>query len=78
MTATSDIKEFITKGGVHVRRTTEPEIYEGARMLLVDALVLDVLGLGEVMKVNRERDAVRIHADHPFFSHFRAEKMVAA
>ena len=40
--------------------------------------VLDVLGLGEVMKVNRERDAVRIHADHPFFSHFRAEKMGAA
>ena len=38
MTATNDINEFITKGGVRVRRTTEPEIYEGARMLLVDAL----------------------------------------
>ena len=38
MTATNDINEFITKGGVRVRRTTEPEFYEGARMLLVDAL----------------------------------------
>ena len=30
--------DFTTKGGVTVRRTTETETYEGARMLLVDSL----------------------------------------
>ena len=30
--------DFTTKGGVTVRRTTEAETYEGARMLLVDSL----------------------------------------
>ncbi len=33
-----DINEFTTGGGIKIRRETEPEIYEGARMLLVDSL----------------------------------------
>jgi len=35
---TTENNAFTTKGGVTVRRTTEPEQYEGARMLLVDSL----------------------------------------
>ncbi|MEL0113323.1 MAG: hypothetical protein VW835_16455, partial [Rickettsiales bacterium] len=35
---TTESNAFTTKGGVTVRRTTEPEQYEGARMLLVDSL----------------------------------------
>jgi anthranilate synthase len=38
MTTEQDINEFTTKGGIKIRRETEPEIYEGARMLLVDSL----------------------------------------
>ncbi|MEC8203444.1 MAG: anthranilate synthase component I, partial [Pseudomonadota bacterium] len=38
MTTEQDINDFTTKGGINIRRTTEPEIYEGARMLLVDSL----------------------------------------
>ncbi len=34
--------------------------------------VLDVLGLGTVTKVDRERDAVIIHRDAPFYGMFRA------
>lgn len=40
--------------------------------------VLDVLGLGEVTKVERERDAVRIDAAHPMFELFRQEYMHTA
>ena len=35
---TNETNNFTTKGGVRVTRTTEPETYEGARMLLVDSL----------------------------------------
>ena len=35
---TNETNNFTTKGGVHVTRITEPETYEGARMLLVDSL----------------------------------------
>ena len=38
MTTEQDINDFTTKGGIKIRRTTEPETYEGARMLLVDSL----------------------------------------
>ena len=38
MATEQDINDFTTKGGIKIRRTTEPEIYEGARMLLVDSL----------------------------------------
>ena len=38
MTTEQDIHDFTTKGGINIRRTTEPETYEGARMLLVDSL----------------------------------------
>ena len=38
MTTEQDINDFTTKGGSNIRRTTEPEIYEGARMLLGDSL----------------------------------------
>ena len=38
MTTEQDINEFTTKGGIKIRRETAPEIYEGARMLLVDSL----------------------------------------
>ena len=33
MTTEQDINDFTTKGGINIRRTTEPETYEGARML---------------------------------------------
>ena len=35
MTTEQDINDFTTTGGINIRRTTAPEIYEGARMLLV-------------------------------------------
>jgi len=35
---TTEYSRFTTKGGVIAHRTTEPETYEGARMLLVDSL----------------------------------------
>ena len=38
MATEQDINDFTTKGGIKIRRTKEPEIYEGARMLLVDSL----------------------------------------
>ena len=38
MTTEQEINNFTTKGGINIRRTTEPETYEGARMLLVDSL----------------------------------------
>ena len=37
MTTEQDIHDFTTKGGINIRRTTEPETYEGARTL-VDSL----------------------------------------
>lgn len=40
--------------------------------------VLDVLGLGTVTKVLRERDAVCINAAHPFYELFREKFMHAA
>ena len=38
MTTANDSSDFTTKGGVRIRRNTEPEVYDGARMLLVDSL----------------------------------------
>lgn len=40
--------------------------------------VLDLMGLGEVCKVERARDAIRINAGHGFYDYFRNEVMAAA
>lgn len=40
--------------------------------------VLDVLGLGKVVKVERERDAVLVDYTHPFFAGFREKYLKAA
>lgn len=37
--------------------------------------VLDVLGLGEIVNLERARGGLRINASHNFFDHFRAELM---
>lgn len=73
-----DIGSFITDKDVldHIQDQRHSAMSTGADTQSSQTRnVLDVLGLGSIAKVERERDAIVLKSDHAFYSMFRAAVM---